>query len=82
MIESTGPPAIRAGDSPTCNPLISPSRMRRCWEDKCHLRHADIDWLRTIGANLRQYQPQDRAVVPETLVGHTRHTKTRAELVG
>jgi hypothetical protein len=43
-------------------------------------RHADIDWPRTIGANLRHYQPQHRTVVPETLVGHTRHTKTRAEL--
>jgi Mg-chelatase subunit ChlD len=43
-------------------------------------RHADIDWPRTIGANLRHYQPQHRTVVPERLVGHTRHTKTRAEL--
>ena len=43
-------------------------------------RHADIDWPRTIGANLRHYQPQHRTVVPETLVGHTRHTKTRAQL--
>jgi VWA domain containing CoxE-like protein len=43
-------------------------------------RHADIDWPRTIGANLRHYQPQHRTVVPESLVGHTRHTKSRAEL--
>ena len=43
-------------------------------------RHSDIDWPRTIGANLRHYQPQYRTVVPERLVGHTRHTKTRAEL--
>jgi hypothetical protein len=43
-------------------------------------RFADIDWPRTIGANLRHYQPQYRTVVPETLVGHTRHAKTRAEL--
>jgi Mg-chelatase subunit ChlD len=43
-------------------------------------RQADIDWPRTIGANLRHYQPEHRTVVPETLVGHTRHTKTRAEL--
>jgi Mg-chelatase subunit ChlD len=43
-------------------------------------RHADIDWPRTIGANLRHYQPEHRTVVPETLVGHTRRTKTRAEL--
>lgn len=43
-------------------------------------RHADIDWPRTIGANLRHYQPEHRTVVPETLVGHTRHTKSRAQL--
>jgi Mg-chelatase subunit ChlD len=43
-------------------------------------RHADIDWPRTIGANLRHYQPQHRTIVPETLVGYARHTKTRAEL--
>jgi Mg-chelatase subunit ChlD len=43
-------------------------------------RPADIDWPRTIGANLRHYQPQHRTVVPETLVGHTRHTKSRAQL--
>jgi Mg-chelatase subunit ChlD len=43
-------------------------------------RHADIDWPRTIAANLRHYQPRHRAVIPETLVGHNRHTKTRAEL--
>ncbi|HLJ88184.1 MAG TPA: VWA domain-containing protein [Candidatus Angelobacter sp.] len=43
-------------------------------------RHADIDWPRTIGANLRHYQPQHRTVVPETLVGYSRHTKSRAKL--
>jgi Mg-chelatase subunit ChlD len=43
-------------------------------------RHADIDWPRTIGLNLRHYQPEHRTVVPETLVGHTRHTKSRAQL--
>jgi len=43
-------------------------------------RHADIDWPRTIGKNLRHYQPEHRTVVPETLVGHTRHTKSRAQL--
>jgi Mg-chelatase subunit ChlD len=43
-------------------------------------RHADIDWPRTIRANLRHYQPQHGTVVPETLVGHTRHTKSRTQL--
>jgi Mg-chelatase subunit ChlD len=43
-------------------------------------RHSDIDWRRTIGANLRNYQRQYRSRVPETLIGHTRRTKSRAEL--
>lgn len=43
-------------------------------------RPADIDWPRTIAANLRHYQPQHRTVIPETLVGYARHAKTRAEL--
>ena len=32
-------------------------------------RHADIDWNRTIAANLKHYQPEHRTVVPERLVG-------------
>lgn len=43
-------------------------------------RHADIDWSRTIGANLRHYQPEHNSVVPETLIGHSRRSKTRANL--
>lgn len=43
-------------------------------------RHADIDWPRTIGANLRHYQAEHRSVVPETLIGHSRRSKTRANL--
>lgn len=35
-------------------------------------RPADIDWNRTILANLRHYQPSLRTVVPERLVGHGR----------
>ncbi|MFI7599465.1 VWA domain-containing protein [Actinoplanes sp. NPDC049681] len=33
---------------------------------------ADIDWDRTIRANLRHYQPAHRTVVPERLVGYGR----------
>jgi len=43
-------------------------------------RHADIDWGRTILANLRHYQQEHRTVVPETLVGYQRRTRTRANL--
>jgi len=35
-------------------------------------RPADIDWDRTIRANLRNYLPEHRTVVPERLVGYAR----------
>ncbi len=37
-------------------------------------RHADIDWRRTIAANLKHYLPEQRTVVPERLVGHARRS--------
>jgi Mg-chelatase subunit ChlD len=43
-------------------------------------RPADIDWPRTIAANLRHYQPEHRSIVPETLIGHSRRSKTAANL--
>ena len=33
----------------------------------------DVDWNRTIRANLRNYQPAHRTVVPERLIGYGRH---------
>jgi Mg-chelatase subunit ChlD len=38
-------------------------------------RHRDIDWDRTIRANLRHYQPAYRSIVPERLVGYGRRTQ-------
>jgi Mg-chelatase subunit ChlD len=35
-------------------------------------RQGDIDWNRTILANLKHYQPEQRTVVPERLVGYGR----------
>ncbi|MDG4824428.1 VWA domain-containing protein [Asanoa sp. WMMD1127] len=35
-------------------------------------RHGDIDWNRTIHANLRHYQAEYRTVVPERLIGYGR----------
>ncbi|HEX2747657.1 MAG TPA: hypothetical protein VHM91_06645, partial [Verrucomicrobiales bacterium] len=35
-------------------------------------RLAEIDWNRTIRANLRHYQPEHRTIVPETLIGYGR----------
>ncbi|MEO1058646.1 MAG: VWA domain-containing protein [Actinomycetota bacterium] len=35
----------------------------------------DIDWQRTIAANLRHWLPEHRTVVPERLVGHARRRR-------
>jgi Mg-chelatase subunit ChlD len=35
-------------------------------------RHHDIDWNRTIRANLRHYQAEQRTIVPERLIGYGR----------
>ena len=37
-------------------------------------RHADIDWDRTIRANLRHYQARYRTVIPQRLIGYGRRT--------
>src|SRR3954447_14084839 len=45
-------------------------------------RHQEIDWDRTIRANLRHYQPELRTVIPERLVGHGRRRRSlAAELI-
>ncbi len=43
-------------------------------------RAGDIDWRRTIAANLRHYQRQHGTVIPETLIGYPRRARTRANL--
>jgi len=35
-------------------------------------RHADIDWNRTIRANLKNYQPAYKTIIPETRIGYGR----------
>ena len=37
-------------------------------------RHRDIDWQRTVRVNLKHYQPAQRTIVPERLVGYGRRT--------
>src|SRR3954470_18520264 len=45
-------------------------------------RHAEIDWDRTIRANLRHYQPELGTIIPERLVGHGRKRRSlAAELI-
>jgi Mg-chelatase subunit ChlD len=43
-------------------------------------RFADIDWPRTIRANLHHYQPAQRTIVPERLVGYMRQRRRIADL--
>lgn len=43
-------------------------------------RMPDIDWPRTLQANLRHYQPEYRTVVPERLVGFMRHQRRQVDL--
>jgi Mg-chelatase subunit ChlD len=43
-------------------------------------RFSDIDWPRTIQANLRHWQAEHRTVIPERLIGLPRQTKSRADL--
>ena len=43
-------------------------------------RHRDIDWRRTIQANLRHYQPEHKTVVPEKLVGFMRKQRRLVDL--
>ncbi|MCJ2047422.1 VWA domain-containing protein [Methylobacterium sp. J-078] len=38
-------------------------------------RHAEIDWNRTIRANLRHYQAEYRTIIPETRLGHGRRSR-------
>lgn len=43
-------------------------------------RPRDIDWRRTITANLRHYQPEHKTVVPEKLVGFMRKQRRIVDL--
>lgn len=45
-------------------------------------RHQDIDWNRTVRANLAHYQPSLHTVIPHRLIGYTRQaTAMRRELI-
>ncbi|GAA3165698.1 VWA domain-containing protein [Streptomyces ramulosus] len=45
-------------------------------------RHRDIDWDRTLRANLKNYLPEHRTVVPERLIGYGRAARSvRKEVV-
>lgn len=44
-------------------------------------RHAEIDWHRTIHANLRHYQPEYRTVIPATRIGFGRRTTALRDII-
>lgn len=45
-------------------------------------RHAEIDWNRTIRANLRHWQESHRSIIPETLIGYGRKSRrTQREVI-
>jgi Mg-chelatase subunit ChlD len=44
-------------------------------------RFREIDWHRTIRANLKHYQPDHRTVVPERLVGHGRKRQRLKDVI-
>lgn len=43
-------------------------------------RHQDIDWIRTIRANLKNYQP-DYGIIAEVRIGHSRRRSSLAEVI-
>ncbi len=44
-------------------------------------RHNEIDWTRTIRANLRHYQPAYRTIVPERRIGFARRGATMRDVI-
>jgi Mg-chelatase subunit ChlD len=44
-------------------------------------RHNEIDWHRTIKANLKHYQPDYRTVIPETRIGYGRKRSSLRDII-
>lgn len=44
-------------------------------------RHHEIDWHRTIRANLKHYQPNYRTIIPETRIGYGRKRSALRDIV-
>jgi Mg-chelatase subunit ChlD len=44
-------------------------------------RHNEIDWDRTIRANLKHYQPRYRTVIPERRIGYGRRTAALRDII-
>ena len=44
-------------------------------------RHNEIDWLRTIRANLKHYQPEWQTIIPETRIGFGRQGSALRDII-
>ncbi len=44
-------------------------------------RHNEIDWPRTIRANLKHYQPDHRTIIPETRIGYGRKRSALRDII-
>jgi Mg-chelatase subunit ChlD len=44
-------------------------------------RHNEIDWPRTIRANLKHYQPEYHSIIPETRIGFGRKTSALRDII-
>ena len=44
-------------------------------------RHNELDWQRTIRANLKNYLPEQRTIIPERLVGHGHKQSSLRDIV-
>jgi Mg-chelatase subunit ChlD len=44
-------------------------------------RHSEIDWHRTIRANLKHYQPEYKTIVPETRIGYGRKRSSLRDVI-
>ena len=44
-------------------------------------RHHEIDWHRTIRANLKHYQPEYKTIVPETRIGYGRKRSSLRDII-
>jgi Mg-chelatase subunit ChlD len=44
-------------------------------------RHNEIDWNRTLRANLKHYQPEYRTIIPETRIGYGRKRSSLRDII-
>ena len=55
--------------------------LNRTMRTKNPRKQKEINWLHTIHANLRHYQPKQRTVIPETLIGYGRRRSALHDVV-